>query len=108
VLYNQEIETPMEDRGRHNWHFSFQSPSRSQEPERKTQKNFEPAAGEQISRYKFYLRAQTRLKPRRKLKHAMFQFPSQSRSQGGLLTIENNRAVPRSDVACPRSAGGGG
>jgi len=28
----------MEDRGRHNWHFSFQSPSRSQEPERKTQK----------------------------------------------------------------------
>jgi hypothetical protein len=67
---------------------SFQFPSRSQEPESKTQKKIEPAAGEQTSWYKFYLRAQTKLKPRRKLKH-MFQFPSQSQSRRGLLTIES-------------------
>jgi hypothetical protein len=59
--------------------FSFQSLSRSQEPESKVKK-IELASGEQFYRYKFYLRAQTRLKPRRKLKH-MFQLPSQSRSQ---------------------------
>jgi hypothetical protein len=46
----------------------------------KHQKNFEPATGEHSSWYKFYLHAQTRLKPRWKLKH-MFQFPSQFQSR---------------------------
>jgi len=45
-----------------------------------------PPTGEHSSQYKFYLCAQTRLKPRWKLKH-LFQFPSQCQSRPGSCNV---------------------
>jgi len=48
---------------------------------------------EQVAQYNFYLRTQTRLKLRRKVKH-MFHFPSQSHYPAGLLTIASMSGLP--------------
>jgi hypothetical protein len=54
----------------------------------KLKKNFELVDGEHSSRYKVFLRAQTRLKPRRKVETHV-NFPSPSQSPDGLITIPN-------------------
>jgi hypothetical protein len=77
-------------------------PSWSQEPESKTQKKFEPVAGEHSSRYNFYLCAKASLKLRWKVEtHVNFLSPSQS--PDGLLTIATQPPAASNSVMLSQS-----